>query len=119
MKFFLAVLAAYLLISLGPARGHWKPNTVHNRTHAITHAFCHSLKPCWRGNEAVRVARCESGENLWPYARSSGGHYGMFQFGSFARSKYGFRWNPWFQARAAYRYYVDSGRDWSPWTCEP
>jgi hypothetical protein len=120
MKVAAAVLLAYLLIALAPARSHYRPFTEHNRVHAINHAFCSgNVNGCWRGNEALRVAYCESGPSLWPYARSSGGHYGMFQFGAFARARYGFRWQPWFQARAAYRYFVDSGRDWSPWSCKP
>jgi len=64
--------------------------------------------------EAVAVARCES--TLSVYARN-GDYWGLFQFGSFARAHYGFAWNAWTQARAAYRYYRDAG--WSPWTCRP
>jgi hypothetical protein len=116
VKILAAAFLAWLLITLGPARGHWAPNTVHNRTHAITHAFCHSLSPCWRGNEALTVARCESGENLWHYA-NNGQYLGMFQFGAWARAEFGFSWSPWEQARAAYRYYRLSG--WSGWECKP
>jgi len=62
--------------------------------------------------EAVAVARCESTLNV--YARN-GDYWGLFQFGSFARAHYGFAWNAWTQARAAYRYFLDAG--WSPWEC--
>lgn len=118
MKVLVAAIVAFVLIALGPARGHWKPETIHNRQHAINHAFCQgNVNGCWRGNEALRVAYCESGPNLWPYARSSGGHLGMFQFGLWARSEFGFSWSPWFQAKAAYRYYRVSG--WSGWACSP
>ena len=110
-----AALLAVLLLLGGQGRAHSKPGTVHNRQHAITVAFCHSLKPCALGNKALDVAYCESGANLWPYARSSGGHLGMFQFGLYARSAFGFSWSPWEQSRAAYRYWRVSG--WSPWQC--
>ncbi len=70
------------------------------------------------GSQAVAVARCESGLSVW--ARSPGGTYlGLFQFGSFARARYGFGWDAWTQARAAYRYFRDSGYRWTAWTCRP
>jgi hypothetical protein len=37
--------------------------------------------------------------------------------GAYARARYGHGSTPMAQARAAYRYYVKSGRDWSPWSC--
>lgn len=66
--------------------------------------------------EALAVARCES--NLSTYAQN-GQYLGLFQMGSYARSLYGHGSSPLRQARAAYRYFVASGRDWSPWTCKP
>ena len=39
--------------------------------------------------------------------------------GSYARARYGHANNAWIQAKAAYHYFVDSGRDWSPWSCKP
>lgn len=66
------------------------------------------------GDEAIRVASCESGLSIW--ARN-GQYLGLFQHGEYARARYGFAWNAWAQTRAAYRYFVDSGRDWSPWSC--
>lgn len=68
------------------------------------------------GSQAVRVAKCESGLSEW--ARN-GQYLGLFQMGSYARARYGHAWNPWAQARAAYRYFVASGRGWSPWACKP
>ena len=67
-------------------------------------------------SQALRVARCESGLSI--YARN-GQYLGLFQHGAYARARYGFAWDAWTQARAAYRYFVDSGRNWSPWTCKP
>jgi hypothetical protein len=39
--------------------------------------------------------------------------------GNYARSRYGHSSSALGQARAAFRYFIDSGRDWSPWTCKP
>jgi hypothetical protein len=67
--------------------------------------------------QALAVSWCESRWYVW--ARN-GQYLGLFQMGSYARAKYGHHHsNAWIQARAAYRYFVDSGRDWSPWSCKP
>jgi hypothetical protein len=113
----LGICIGAILVTL-QAKAHFRPGTEHNRRHAIIHAFCHSLKPCELGRQALNVAYCESGPNLWHFARN-GQYLGMFQFGSFARTRFGFSWSPWKQSRAAYRYFIDSGRDWSPWSCQP
>lgn len=69
------------------------------------------------GWQAVRVARCESGLSNWA---KNGQYLGMFQMGSSERARYGHsNRSPWVQARAAHRYFVASGRDWSPWACKP
>jgi len=68
------------------------------------------------GSQAVSVAYCES--RLHIYSRN-GQYLGLFQMGSYARAKYGHSWNAWGQSRSAYRYFRDSGRDWSPWSCKP
>jgi hypothetical protein len=39
--------------------------------------------------------------------------------GDYARGRYGHSETALGQAQAAYRYFVASGRDWSPWTCQP
>lgn len=67
-------------------------------------------------SQALRVAFCESGYNVW--ARN-GQYLGLFQMGYTERKVYGHSWDAWGQARAAYRYFVASGRDWSPWSCRP
>lgn len=66
--------------------------------------------------QAQRVARCESGWNVYA---SNGQYLGMFQMGSRERAIYGHGTSPLAQARAAYIYFWTSGRDWSPWTCKP
>lgn len=68
------------------------------------------------GSEAVSVAYCES--RLSVFARN-GQYLGLFQMGDYARSRYGHGWDAWTQSRAAYRYFVDAGKDWSPWQCRP
>jgi hypothetical protein len=112
------VLVGALLVPRVSA-SHNKPYTVHQREHAVHWAFCgkQTKRPCSLGYQAVRVAKCESGWSLAVHAHSPAGHLGMFQFGSFARATYGFAWNPWAQAAAAYRYWRAAG--WSPWTCRP
>jgi hypothetical protein len=111
----LAAIVAALLIPQA-ASSHNVPGTLHNRTHAVHWAFCgkQTKSPCGLGYQAVRVAKCESGWSLSVYA-GNGQYLGMFQFGSFARSAYGFGWSPWAQSAAAYRYYQAAG--WSPWSC--
>jgi hypothetical protein len=67
-------------------------------------------------SQAVRVASCESGLSV----RASNGQYlGLFQMGSYARSRYGHGPGPWAQSRAAFNYFAASGHDWSPWSCKP
>jgi hypothetical protein len=67
-------------------------------------------------DQAMAVARCESGLSLW--ARN-GQYLGLFQMGSSERRLFGHGPSVEEQARAAYRYFVASGRDWSPWSCKP
>ena len=66
------------------------------------------------GSQAVGVARCESGLSTWA---QNGQYLGVFQMGSYARARYGHGSDIWTQARAAYKYFRDSGYSWRPWTC--
>lgn len=66
--------------------------------------------------EALRVAWCES---RYSTAATNGQYLGLFQMGSYARSRYGHSSSALGQAQAAYRYFLASGRDWSPWECKP
>ena len=68
------------------------------------------------GRGAVRVAWCES--RLDPRA-SNGQYKGVFQMGSSERARYGHGPTVEAQSRAAKRYFIDSGSDWSPWSCKP
>ena len=64
--------------------------------------------------EAVAVAWCES--RLQPAAQN-GQYLGLFQMGSYERRLFGHGASAREQAVAAHRYFVRSGRDWSPWSC--
>jgi hypothetical protein len=110
---FLAFTAAAPL-----ANAHYQPGQ-HNTRHAINLAFCgKSNSYCGASSEAWAVAYCETGGTMSVWA-NNGQYLGLFQMGSFARSTYGHSHHPWGQARAAAAYWRASGRDWSPWTCQP
>ena len=64
--------------------------------------------------EAVAVAWCES--HLSTTARN-GQYLGLFQMGSYERQLFGHGDSAHAQAVSAHRYFVRSGRDWSPWSC--
>jgi hypothetical protein len=77
-------------------------------------AICHVFGSYCR--QAVQVARCESGVQT---TAQNGQYLGLFQMGSSARRIFGHGESAIEQAEAAYRYFVRSGRDWSPWSCKP
>jgi hypothetical protein len=66
--------------------------------------------------QALRVARCESGLRT---TAENGQYLGLFQMGTTERRLFGHGPTALAQARAAYRYFLRSGRDWSPWSCKP
>ena len=66
--------------------------------------------------QAITVSWCES--RHWPGA-SNGQYLGLFQMGSSERAIYGHSSTSYGQALAAWRYFVASGYDWSPWACKP
>lgn len=119
-KVLLAAVLVVLIFSTN-AQAHWQPGT-HNATHAIMDAFCGKKDLCRAGLEAVLVAKCEAAwywDEGRPQEARNGQYLGMFQMGKRERKLYGHGPDPWSQAIAAYRYYVFSGRDWSPWSCKP
>jgi len=69
-------------------------------------------------SEAIAVSSCETGGTFDVWA-SNGQYLGLFQMGSSERRTYGHGSTALAQARAAWRYFVASGRDWSPWSCRP
>lgn len=66
--------------------------------------------------QALAVSWCES---RWSVYARNGQYLGLFQMGSSERARYGHGPDAWSQARAAYSYFVDSGRTWGPWSCRP
>lgn len=67
-------------------------------------------------DQALAVARCESGLYIWA---SNGQYQGLFQMGSGERARYGHANHAYGQAKAAYAYFKASGRTWGPWECKP
>ena len=68
--------------------------------------------------QAIRVSACETG-NTFSVNATNGQYLGLFQMGDYARGRYGHGPDAFTQAKAAYAYFVASGRDWSPWECKP
>lgn len=64
--------------------------------------------------EALAVAWCESRHST---KAQNGQYLGLFQMGSYERRLFGHGASARAQALAAHRYFVRSGRDWSPWSC--
>ena len=65
-------------------------------------------------DEALAVAWCESRLRT---SAQNGQYLGLFQMGSYERQLFGHGQSARDQAVAAHRYFVRSGRDWSPWSC--
>lgn len=111
-----AMLAALVFATCADAHNVPGP---HNAIHAI-----HDYFPGQYFVPAANVAYCEGGEYSWliskrPWDAGNGQYRGFFQMGSSERQRYGHGPGPWHQARAAWRYFDASGRDWSPWECKP
>ena len=66
--------------------------------------------------QALAVSRCESGLRT---DAQNGQYFGLFQMGSSERRLFGHGPSVAEQVTAAHRYFVASGRDWSPWSCKP
>lgn len=128
VTFIVGCLILLVVIATADAKAHWKPGT-HNAVHAIQQSWCGKAnRECGEGNEAISVAKCEAAKYwVWGIPHLAVGpndEYGnprrsMFQMGTRERRLYGHGPDPWSQARAAYKYFDESGRDWSPWSCKP
>jgi hypothetical protein len=66
--------------------------------------------------QALAVAWCES---RFDTSAQNGQYLGLFQMGYSERRLFGHGPTAHAQSRAAHRYFVRSGRDWSPWGCKP
>jgi len=84
-----------------------KPETTQSVICRIFGSYCH---------EALRVSQCESGLHT---DAQNGQYLGLFQMGTSERRIFGHGPSAEEQAQAAHRYFVASGRDWSPWSCKP
>lgn len=107
LPLWLWLMALALLIIAAPAKAHERK--------PVALAICEVFGDRYCG-QALRVAWCES--RLDTRARN-GQYRGLFQMGSWERRRYGHGSTAHAQARAAHRYFVASGRDWSPWECRP
>lgn len=106
----LLVVGAFLLVA-SPARA-GNSTAVQKVQYIIRYVFGSY------GGQAVAVSKCETGGTFWPGSHN-GQYLGIFQMGSRERRLYGHSSTAWGQAIAAYKYFVDSGHDWSPWSCKP
>ncbi len=66
--------------------------------------------------QAISVSWCESRHST---TAQNGQYLGLFQMGWSERELFGHGATAHAQAVAAHRYFVESGRDWSPWSCKP
>ena len=66
--------------------------------------------------DALEVSWCESRFNT---DARNGQYRGLFQMGSWERRTFGHGSTAYEQARAARRYFIRTGSDWSPWSCRP
>jgi hypothetical protein len=66
--------------------------------------------------QALKVSWCESRHST---SAQNGQYLGLFQMGSSERRLFGHGQTAHRQALAAHKYFVVSGRDWSPWSCKP
>ncbi len=75
-------------------------------------AICEVFGPYCQ--QAIAVAWCESRLST---TAQNGEYLGLFQMGSNERRLFGHGDTALDQAVAAHRYFMSSGRDWSPWSC--
>ena len=114
MRIAATILSTTILLTFAATAGatpthHRAPANVRNAICAVFGRYC---------DQALSVVNCETGGTYSVYA-SNGQYQGLFQMGSWERRTYGHGYTPYAQAQAAYRYFVASGRDWSPWQCRP
>lgn len=106
----LAVTRKALAANLAKVKARELRQRLRNPRAAICHVFGDHCR------QALAVARCES--NYSTLARN-GQYRGLFQMGRHERATYGHGPTALAQSRAAYRYFVASGRTWGPWECKP
>jgi len=110
------IVISILTFSVKPSEARPKIQTIN---YAINLNWCgHVKRYCKAGRQALEVARCETGNTFDIWAGYGKHQYlGLWQMGNYERRRFGHGWNAWEQAKAAHKYYVVSGKDWSPWSC--
>lgn len=108
------ILTVLIVFIFGTGQAALGGNRIERDQGQVKNIICKVFGPYC--NEALRVSWCES---RWDVRAENGQYLGLFQMGYRARVKYGHSLNAWVQARAAKRYFIDSGKDWSPWSCKP
>jgi hypothetical protein len=108
------ILTVLFLLIVGTGHTALEHNRIAKQQTVAKTAICKVFGP--HCQDALRVSWCESKWYVW--ARN-GQYRGIFQMGSSERATYGHGSGAWAQARAAFRYFVASGKDWSPWECKP
>jgi hypothetical protein len=105
--------------------GRWDPG-IHNVQNAVYYAFCgHQYRECGLGDQAWRVAGCETGRTYSTWAEN-GQYKNIFQMGTHERELFGWHTvgsSPWVAAKSAKSYYDYEVRHgywgWHPWSCHP
>ena len=108
------ILTVLSLLFIGTGQAALKDDRIPRQQATAKSIICKVFGP--HCQEALAVSWCESHWYIWA---QNGQYLGLFQMGSYARARYGHGSGAWKQAKSAYRYFVDSGRDWSPWSCKP
>ena len=107
----LAIIA--FLIVLGIAAADAEGHESHGRPVPLAICDVFGERHC---ADALEVSWCES---RFDTDARNGQYRGLFQLGSWERRTFGHGSTAYAQARAAKRYFVRTGSDWSPWSCRP
>lgn len=122
MRLKVAICALYVFVfaSIGffasAANAHLDPNlpkgcSIEERCDYFARKTHHFFKNDWRAHAAQRIASCESG--FWERAGyPHHAYWGSFQFGSWARSNFGWSLKLWRQIRSAKRLLVATNWNW-------
>lgn len=111
---FLVLFVIVVIFAIGTAPADSSPNRIAAMQLRAKPIICKVFGPYCK--QALRVSWCESRHYKWAV---NGQYRGIWQMGEWERKTYGHGPGAWAQTRAAWRYFVASGRDWSPWECKP
>lgn len=113
MRKLIAMVTMILIVTATTAQAREPRHDKERTKDIICHVF--GKRYC---SQALGIAHCETGGtyDIWAGFRKHQ-YWGLFQMGTSERRQYGHAWNAWEQSRAARRYFIASGRDWSPWSC--